>query len=248
MVMAKDPAILFYTGDFLNGCVSLTMEERGQYITMLCLQHQSGHLSEKTIRLSVGSVSVDVLNKFEVDENGLYFNRRLDEEIAKRAQYLDTRRVNGKKGGRPKKSEKPYAKPYAKPYGKANENHSENENINEIKDNIILNNAQISILTFDEFWELYDKKVGDKTKIKKKFESINETERQKIIEHLPLYKESTPDKKFRKDPQTYINNKSWNDEIIQSHGTGRKNNQRQPTQQELADLTSVVAKHFPNRN
>ena len=69
----KDPAILFYTGDFLNGCTDLTFEERGQYITLLCLQHQKGHLSEKTIRLSVGSVSVDVMAKFLKDETGLFF-------------------------------------------------------------------------------------------------------------------------------------------------------------------------------
>jgi len=67
----KDPAVLFYTGDFLNGCSCLTMEERGQYITVLCLQHQLGHLSEKTIRLSLGSVSVDVLNKLSKDADGI---------------------------------------------------------------------------------------------------------------------------------------------------------------------------------
>jgi len=131
--MGKDPAVLFYTGDFLNGCVDLTFEERGQYITLLCLQHQKGHLSEKTIRLCVGSVSVDVLKKFHKDDNGDYFNERMEAETRKRAQYIDSRRDNGAKGGRPKK-------PYAKPYGKAKQNHSEDdnrdENINGIKDYI----------------------------------------------------------------------------------------------------------------
>ncbi|MEI7513709.1 MAG: hypothetical protein WCJ74_03765, partial [bacterium] len=78
--MSKDPAVLFYTGDFLNGCMDLTFEERGQYITILCLQHQKGHLSEKTIRLSVGSVSVDVLKKLSQDESGNYFNERMELE------------------------------------------------------------------------------------------------------------------------------------------------------------------------
>jgi hypothetical protein len=62
--MAKDPAFLFYSSDFLNGVADLTMEERGQFITLLCLQHQKGTLTDKTIRLSLGSVSVDVLSKF----------------------------------------------------------------------------------------------------------------------------------------------------------------------------------------
>ncbi len=113
--MSKDPAILFYTGDFLNGCTDLTFEERGQYITLLCLQHQKGHLSDKTIRLSLGSASViskDVLNKFIRDESGNYFNERMETEITKRQHFLDTRYFNGKKGGRPLK---PNSKPNSKP-------------------------------------------------------------------------------------------------------------------------------------
>lgn len=102
------------------------MEERGQYITLLALQHQHGHLNEKTIRLSVGSVSVDVLDKFKIDCDGKYFNERLDEEIEKRRIYADSRRENGKKGGRPKK----HTESIEKPYGLAYENHTINRNIN----------------------------------------------------------------------------------------------------------------------
>ena len=90
--MSKDPAILFYTGDFLNGCTDLTFEERGQYITLLCLQHQKGHLSDKTIKLMVGAISSDVLKKFKKDSDGLYFNERMEEEIIKRTQHCDRQR------------------------------------------------------------------------------------------------------------------------------------------------------------
>ena len=125
--MSKDPAILFYTGDFLNGCTDLTFDERGQYITLLCLQHQKGHLSEKTIRLTVGSVSVDVLKKFIKDEEGNYYNDRMDEEIKKRQHFLDTRYFNGKKGGRPSK---PNRKPNKEPTENLSENEDENEDTN----------------------------------------------------------------------------------------------------------------------
>ena len=126
--MTKDPAFLFYSSDFLTGCIDLTMEERGQYITLICLQHQKGHLSEKTIRLSVGNVSEDVLKKFEKDENGLLFNKRIEEEIEKRRTFAESRRKNGVLGGRPKK---PLEKPSEKPLGLPSENLSENENENE---------------------------------------------------------------------------------------------------------------------
>lgn len=99
----NDPAVLFYTSDFLTGVMDMTMEERGQYITLLCYQHQKGHIKEETIRLLVGYVSVNVLKHFEVDENGEYFNKRMDIEKDKRHNYTESRRNNGKKGGRPKK-------------------------------------------------------------------------------------------------------------------------------------------------
>ena len=53
--MAKDPAILFYTSDFLTGTLFLDMKERGQYITMLCLLHQhGGKLSKHDLEVVVG--------------------------------------------------------------------------------------------------------------------------------------------------------------------------------------------------
>lgn len=79
---------------------------------------------------------------------------------------------------------------------------------------------------FDRFWDLYGKKVGDKVKIKKKFLSLSKADREKIFETLPAYVESTPDKQFRKHPQTYLNNRSWEDEIIQRNNNGQSSQQR----------------------
>lgn len=134
----KDPAFLFYSSDFMTGISDLNMEERGQYITLLCLQHQKGHLSEKTIRLNVANLSEDVLIKFKKDENGLYYNQRLDLEIEKRAFFVDSRRENGKLGGRPKIVEK---KPNGKPNGKPKGNRKAilPENVNEIENYFIEN-------------------------------------------------------------------------------------------------------------
>lgn len=127
--MSKDPAFLFYSSDFLNGVSDLTMEERGQYITLLCLQHQKGAISEKTIRLSVGSVSVDVLAKFEKDAAGNFFNKRLVLEMEKRANFTESRRNNGVKGGRPPKKDKTIRLSVGKP--KQNHMEDENENVND---------------------------------------------------------------------------------------------------------------------
>lgn len=103
--MAKDPAFLFYSSDFLSGVQDLTMDERGQYITLLCLQHQKGHLSEKTIRLSLGNAAADVLAKFRQDADGNFFNERLESEIGKRAAFSTKQKERATKGWEKRKTD-----------------------------------------------------------------------------------------------------------------------------------------------
>jgi uncharacterized phage protein (TIGR02220 family) len=131
MAKNKDPAFLFYSADFIVGTIDLTMEERGQYITLICLQHQKGHLSQDTIMMTIGDVSPRVIEKFDTDEDGKYFNQRVDEEIAKREKYLTAQRENGAKGGRPKKPPDDTPTETRGFYlAKAKKKPSENENIN----------------------------------------------------------------------------------------------------------------------
>ena len=68
-------------------------------------------------------------------------------------------------------------------------------------------------MDFEEFWDLYDKKVG-KLKTMNRFNRLTKKEVEKITEHLPRYLEATPDKQFRKNPLTYLNGHCWEDEII----------------------------------
>jgi uncharacterized protein YdaU (DUF1376 family) len=101
----KDPAFLFYSSDFLSGVQDLTMEERGQYITLLCLQHQKGHLTEKMIRLCCGNATADVLAKFQQDENGLFFNQRLEIEVGKRKAHAEKQRTRAIDGWKKRKNQ-----------------------------------------------------------------------------------------------------------------------------------------------
>ena len=90
--MSNDPAFLFYSSDFLSGIADLNMEERGQYITLLCVQHQKGRLNKKMIGIAVGDAAADVLAKFRHDENGLLYNERLEKEIQKRSEFSNKQR------------------------------------------------------------------------------------------------------------------------------------------------------------
>jgi hypothetical protein len=100
--MAKDPAFLFYSQDFFTGTATMSFEDKGKYIHLLCLMHQQGRLKEETIRFLVGSVSDNLKNKFSVDEDGFWFNKRLEDESEKRNKFTESRRANGSLGGRPK--------------------------------------------------------------------------------------------------------------------------------------------------
>ena len=71
-----------------------------------------------------------------------------------------------------------------------------------------IKNSNIS--TFDKFWTLYGKSI-DKQKCLDKFVKLTEDEIKTIFETLPVYLLQTPDKKYRKNPLTYLNGKCWND-------------------------------------
>ena len=72
--------------------------------------------------------------------------------------------------------------------------------------------------TGEDFWTLYNKNIGNETKVKNLFEALEHQIRIKIFEnHLPKYLASTPNKKFRVNPLKYIEEKYWKNEIIQDN-------------------------------
>lgn len=81
-----------------------------------------------------------------------------------------------------------------------------------------LKNEEVEIYpTFEDFWNLYDKKVGPKDRVKKKFQKLRQKVKEEIMQHVVKYKEAQPDKRYRKNPETYLNQESWNDEIIHAN-------------------------------
>ena len=70
-------------------------------------------------------------------------------------------------------------------------------------------------ISFDKFWNLYDKKIN-RVKCKKKWNSLKEINKEEAMKHLPMYASSTPDKRFRKNPLTYLNNSGWEDEVLKT--------------------------------
>lgn len=217
--MNKSPAFQFYAQDFLTGVMYLTNEEKGIYITMIAKQWTDGKIPKKRLGFLVGSdwdkLSEELQSKFE-DRGDCVVNIRLEKEREKQKSYLEKQRLNGKKGGRPSKKndlEKPKANP-KKPMKKKMKIEDEVENENEKV-------VEISVWPdFEDFWELYDKKIGSKKKLKPKWQKLNQETKELIMAYVSEYKKSQPDKTYRKNPETFLNNESWNDELINKNQSG----------------------------
>jgi uncharacterized protein YdaU (DUF1376 family) len=206
--MSKDPAFPFYAQDFLTGVMHLTMEERGIYITLLAYEWEHHSIPKKRLKLMTGyeweELTVDLKNKFK-ENGGLITNIRLEAEREKRKAFKERQRINGLKGGRPPKNKKPANKK------------SKNQVVAELYP------------TFEDFWGLYDKKVGKKDKIEAKWNNLSQQEKENAIAYIPNYKLAQPNKKYRKNPETFLNNESWNDELILENNEPTINGQSEST-------------------
>jgi hypothetical protein len=77
-------------------------------------------------------------------------------------------------------------------------------------------------ISFDDFWNLYDKKVGDKNKAEKMWYKLKDFERELIMFYIPKYILSQPEKKFRLHPTSFLNQNGWESELIISNNINEK--------------------------
>ena len=102
----KAPAFQFYADDFLAGTLEMSQEEVGQFIRLLCHQWNRGSIpveTEKQQRLTGGCVSVDVLAKFRLCEDGLLRNQRLEAVRSERDRFLQQQSEKGRKSAESRK-------------------------------------------------------------------------------------------------------------------------------------------------
>lgn len=148
--------------------------------------------------------------------------QQLKRDLKRYKSICERNKDNGSKGGRPKidiTQNNPN-----KPSGLiTNPNNPDEPD----KDNDIDIDIDKDIrIQFESFWNLYDKKIGDKEKLLTKWKKLKQSEKDIIFKTLPEYVKAT-EKKFRKNPETYFNNKAWNDEIILKTDNQNGNRHRQ---------------------
>lgn len=67
--------------------------------------------------------------------------------------------------------------------------------------------------SFEAVWEMYEKKGTSKV-ARSRWDKLPKIKKQLALKHIPLYVQATPEKKYRKNFETYINQEAWNDEIF----------------------------------
>jgi len=94
----KDPALLWYFNDWIGGTQLLNRHQKGCYIDLLAAEFNNGPLSLEEIKNLLGAdfAQWQVLQKKFSFMDGRYYNKRLEEEKERRANYTASRRQNAK--------------------------------------------------------------------------------------------------------------------------------------------------------
>lgn len=95
--MAKDPAFLFYPGDWLGGTMGMTFEEKGAYLELLVMQWHSHRITEAHAKRVVGNeLWQKISHKFSKDDKG-FFNKKLQDVIIERKKHSEKQKINANK-------------------------------------------------------------------------------------------------------------------------------------------------------
>lgn len=219
----KDPAMLFYTSDFLTGVTLLSMKERGQYITLLCLQQQLGHMTRKQMETAVGKISPGLMEKFQEDEEGKWFNRRAEVEIRKRQAHCEKQKASVMKRW-VKTVDPETGEEIPKEYDGTNQStfHGittviplENGNGN-IPKSSSQGKKERKEEVFNRFWEVYPRKIG-KQAARKAFDKVPASVWDKLVPAVEAQKNGTQWRReggrYIPNPATWLNQGRWDDEV-----------------------------------
>ncbi|WP_379544135.1 YdaU family protein [Psychrobacter sp. R86515] len=178
--------------------------------TQLIMRRLSLHSAEHEKMLK------NVLDDFFDESNNGFYHKRIDEELEKYQANSAKNRINGAKGGRPPKNKPKLTQSVAKEKPVASQINPNQEPLTTNQEPLTNTNCggvkELNI-SFEIFWKTYSKSAA-KNKCEAKWISLSNKVRDQIMQHLPAYVASTPVKKFRKDPYTYLNGKGWLDDII----------------------------------
>ena len=81
---------------------------------------------------------------------------------------------------------------------------------------------------FEQLWQAYGKK-GNKKTSNAKYLKLPQANKKLLLSSIRAYVLSTPDKQYRKNLETYINQECWNDEVMTNENNNRPNQHGRPS-------------------
>lgn len=82
-----NPQMPFYPKDFLANITFLTDTQAIRYLKILCNMYIHGRLTEKQMICICGEYDNEVFDMFDIDDEGKYYDEKLEYEIMKREEY-----------------------------------------------------------------------------------------------------------------------------------------------------------------
>lgn len=206
-----------------------TEVKRGQLITSINHLSKETGLSEQQVRstikklISTSEITSKATNKFTIITIEKYsFYQSQEEEITNNltSNTTNEQQTNNKQITNNQQQLKNVKK----------DNKEKKENNNK--------NTLVCDEQFESFWQMYDKKV-DRENCIKKWIKISGTEKELIFKNLPAYINSTSEKKYRKNPLTWLNGKCWNDDIIDKK-TENKSNEVVKDDMDTSEIAEIL--------
>jgi len=153
---------------------------------------------------------------FQVLEEEFFYSDSLKRRMEKLDEKRQKRVESGRKGGLKTQSLNSAQKKSSIALSSASSD-AKASKVNKSKVNKN-NNAQSNDVlvstcyAFNDFWKDYNKKV-DRKRCEKLYDKLTEADRQKIKDTINLYVATHKDRKYRKNPQTYLNGRNWEDDL-----------------------------------
>lgn len=201
----------------------LSLAERGMYFELIQLAYQTNNKIQVNKRSwsRKFNATMDEIDKiyFHLQTVGLIVESNDGlfvhiPSIEKRLRMINGGKKGGKRSAANRLKSNSYNNPskgMSKGASKGMSNQTETET--ETESNNTSSKSDDLNVPFDAFWNLYDKKI-ERAKCERKWSRLKPDERTAVMDHLPKYIRAQPEKQYRKNPSTYLNNQSWNDEII----------------------------------
>ena len=154
------------------------------------------HASDEKVKAVICAFDLFVI------DNDEFFSARLNRSMEEYKSLKTKLSEAGRKGGlsKAKAGLKPSQSPPLALKERKVKKRKEKESKDENKD-----------IQFDVFWNLYDKKVS-KEKSVAKWNKLSYDDKVKIIQTLPAFIAKIKDKQYQPHPDTYLNNRRWEDE------------------------------------